>query len=145
MPDATVPFFSLDREFAAHREAQLELLEQTLSHGKVLQGEEVGGLERQVAALSGRRYGVAVGSCTDALYFSLVAAGIEPGDEVLVTDFSFVASASAIVRAGAVPVFVDIDETYNMDLGESRRTRYTQNKSPHLRSPVRADGRPGAG
>ncbi|NNF64826.1 MAG: DegT/DnrJ/EryC1/StrS family aminotransferase, partial [Acidimicrobiia bacterium] len=72
-----------------------------------------------VARLTGRRYAAAVGSGTDALFFSLRAAAVGPGDEVLVPDFSFVASASAIVRAGAVPVFVDIGDDFNLDLASA--------------------------
>ena len=59
---------------------------------------------------------MAVGSCTDALAFALAAAGVGPGDEVLVTSFSFVATASPILRVGAMPVFTDIGADFNMDL-----------------------------
>jgi dTDP-4-amino-4,6-dideoxygalactose transaminase len=69
-----------------------------------------------------------VNSCTDALCFALLAAGIGQGDEVLVTDFSFIASGSCIPLTGATPVFVDIDETYNtnLDLAEARVTKKTR-------------------
>jgi dTDP-4-amino-4,6-dideoxygalactose transaminase len=59
---------------------------------------------------------VAVNSCSDALYFAFVALGIGPGDEVLVPDFSFAATASSVLRTGAVPVYVDIDEHYELDM-----------------------------
>ncbi|MBI4645486.1 MAG: aminotransferase class I/II-fold pyridoxal phosphate-dependent enzyme, partial [Bacteroidia bacterium] len=72
--------------------------------------------------ISGRKYAVAVGSCTDALYFALQLAGIERGDEVLVTCFSYIASVSPILRVGAIPVFVDIDkESFMMDLNDLER------------------------
>ncbi|MEM9069826.1 MAG: DegT/DnrJ/EryC1/StrS family aminotransferase [Myxococcota bacterium] len=112
----TIPFAALDREFAETKEAQLAQFETTLSHGRVLQGPEVTALEEKVAGLVGRRHAVAVGSCTDGLFFGLRAAGVGPGDEVLVTALSFVASASSIVRAGATPVFCDIDDHCNLDL-----------------------------
>ena len=111
-----VPFFGVDREFAAHREVMLETVAAVLETGKVLQGEAVKRFETNVAAAAERQQAVAVGSCTDALFFALQAAGIGAGDEVLVTDFSFIASASCIVRAGATPVFVDVDDSYNLDL-----------------------------
>jgi dTDP-4-amino-4,6-dideoxygalactose transaminase len=67
--------------------------------------------------LAGRQYTVPVASATDALQFSLMAAGVGPGDEVLVSDFSWISSASCISYVGATPVFCDIDlETYTMSL-----------------------------
>jgi dTDP-4-amino-4,6-dideoxygalactose transaminase len=111
-----VPFFGLTREFAAHREPITSIIQETLAAGQALQGQAVVDLERRVASRAGRRHGVAVNSCTDALYFALVGAGLRPGDEVIVPDFSFVASASCVARLGAIPVFADIDETGNLDL-----------------------------
>jgi dTDP-4-amino-4,6-dideoxygalactose transaminase len=111
-----IPFFGATREFSAHSEEYMARIAEVLSTGQVLQGPDIVMLERRMAALVGRRHGVAVNSCTDALYFALLAAGVQPGDEVLVTDFSFIASASCIVRLQAVPIFVDIRNTYDMDL-----------------------------
>lgn len=115
----TVPFFALDREFADIETTIIERIHDVLAAGQVLQGPPVAALEEKVAGLTGRRFAVAVGSGTDALFFSLRAADIGPGDEVLVPDFSFVASASAIVRTGAVPVFVDVGHDFNMDLAHA--------------------------
>ena len=81
-----------------------------LRSGKVLQGEAVAAFEAEVAAVAGRRFAVAVGSGTDAVSFALIAAEIGPGDEVLCPDVSFVASALAIARTGAEPVFVDVEQ-----------------------------------
>jgi dTDP-4-amino-4,6-dideoxygalactose transaminase len=125
---AAVPFFALDREFETLREPILEAVEEVLRSGQLLQGPWVAELEGELAALAGRRHVVALSSCTDALYFALVALGIEPGDEVLVPDFSFAATASSVLRAGAVPVYVDVDASYELDLGHaaalvSRRTK----------------------
>jgi dTDP-4-amino-4,6-dideoxygalactose transaminase len=113
---AQVPFFGVEREFAALRSEMMERIGGVLASGQVLQGPEVAALEERVAGLTGRRHAVAVNSCTDALFFALQAAGVGEGDEVLVPDFSFVASASAILRAGATPVFVDIGNDFNLDL-----------------------------
>jgi len=116
MAKESIPFFGVAREFAAYRHEILARIEDVLSSGQVLQGKPIADFENRVASLIDRKHAIAVGSCTDALYFALLAAGIRPGDEVLVTDFSFIASASCIARLGAVPVFVDVDNTYNMDL-----------------------------
>jgi len=79
-------------------------------------GPEVEALEREIAALTGAACAVGCASGTEALWLALVAAGVTPGDSVITTAFSFFASASAIVRAGATPVFVDVDPgTLNLD------------------------------
>ncbi len=114
-----VPYFALDREFETLREPMLERIEEVLRSGQLLQGPAIAELESELASLTGRRYAVAVNSCTDALYFAFAALGIEPGDEVLVPDFSFAATASSVLRAGAVPVYVDIDDDYDMDLAHA--------------------------
>lgn len=121
MAGERIPFFGVAREYAACGAELLPIVERTLVSGGLLQGADVAGLEAELAAYCGRKHAVAVGSCTDALFFSLVGAGVEPGDEVLVPDFSFVASASCIVRAGGIPVFCDVDAWGNMDLDDAAR------------------------
>lgn len=112
----SIPFFGVAREFAACRHEIISRIEEVLESGQVLQGRPISALENKLASLVGRKHAVTTNSCTDALYFALLAADIHAGDEVLVPDFSFIASASCISRLGAVPVFVDVNENYNMDL-----------------------------
>jgi dTDP-4-amino-4,6-dideoxygalactose transaminase len=84
--------------------------------GWLTQGERVEEFENSVARYVGSDHAVAVSNCTSALHLALVAAGIGPGDEVICPSFTFIATANAIVHAGARPVFVDIEpRTYNMD------------------------------
>lgn len=109
-----VPFFGLDRQYATHRSEFLDIADKIWSSGKVLQGEQVARFEKAIADLCHRNHAVALGSCTDALYFALQANKVGPGDEVLITPFSFSASLSPIVHVGAQPVFVDIDWNYFM-------------------------------
>jgi len=125
----TIPFLPIDREFAANRDAYLEIVERTFAEGWLLQGPETETLERNVARFCQRRHAVAVGSCTDALFFALDAAGVRPGDDVLVTDFSFIATASAILRVGARPVFVDIGQDRHMDLDDAKRRLTAQSRA----------------
>lgn len=88
----------------------------TLRSGRLSIGPMVEQFEQLVAARSECRYGVAVNSGTSGLHLVLLSLGIGPGDEVVTTPFSFVASANCILMVGATPVFVDIDPvTLNMD------------------------------
>ncbi len=84
--------------------------------GWLSQGERVQEFERAVASYVGAKHAIAATNCTTALHLALLVAGVGPGDEVICPSFSFIATANAIVHAGATPVFVDIEpDTYNMD------------------------------
>jgi dTDP-4-amino-4,6-dideoxygalactose transaminase len=126
---ATVPYFALDREFEALREPILERVEQVFRSGQLLQGPWLRELEGALAALTGRRHAVAVNSCTDALYFAFAALGIGAGDEVLVPDFSFAATASSVLRTGASPVYVDIGDDYELNLEHAATLLSAQTKA----------------
>jgi dTDP-4-amino-4,6-dideoxygalactose transaminase len=96
----------------AERQAVLEVLES----GMLVQGPRTAALEARFAAACSSRHAVATSSGTSALHVALLAHGIGPGDEVITTPFTFIASANSIVYVGARPVFVDIEEdTFNID------------------------------
>ena len=112
-----VAFQAVSREHQTFSEEIRHAFNLVLASGRMLQSAEISQLENQLAVRCNRRFAVAVGSCTDALFFALRASEVQAGDEVLVTDFSFGASATCIRRLGAVPRFVDIDpQTCLMDL-----------------------------
>src|SRR5579862_6044612 len=82
-------------------------------------GPKIVEFERECARRAGRRHGVGVSSGTAGLHLAMLAAGIKPGDEVITTPFSFVASANCILYVDAKPVFVDIDpKTLNIDVSQ---------------------------
>jgi dTDP-4-amino-4,6-dideoxygalactose transaminase len=112
----SVPLLDLRREYAHIREEVLAAIARVCDSQSFILGPEVEALEQEIAALTGSAWAVGCSSGTEALWLALVAAGVKPGDSVITTTFSFFASASAIVRAGATPVFVDVDPgTLNLD------------------------------
>jgi len=111
-----VPLLDLKRQYEPIKKRLDDAVLKVLDHGRFILGPEVAELEAKVAVFSGTKYGIGVASGTDALLLSLRAAGVGPGDEVIVPDYSFFASSGVISRLGATPVFVDIEEdTYNLD------------------------------
>jgi dTDP-4-amino-4,6-dideoxygalactose transaminase len=114
-----IPQIDLARQHAALRAELLTAAERVLSSCRFILGPEVQALEGEIAGLCGARHAIGVNSGTDALLLALKGLGVGPGDEVITSAFSFVASASTIVLAGARPVFVDVDPaTFNLDPGQ---------------------------
>jgi perosamine synthetase len=114
-------------------EEELAEVAAVLESGILTQGPKVAELERMVAELVGVPHAFATTSATTALHLSLVAAGVGPGDEVLVPDFTFPATANVVVQQGAVPILVDIDlETFALDPAdlEARITPLTKAVMP---------------
>ncbi len=98
------------------QESDIELVVRTLGSGRLSIGSMQARFEEMVAAVAGVRNGVACSSGTAGLHMLLAAMGVGPGDEVITTPFSFIASANCILYVGATPVFVDIDpKSLNMD------------------------------
>jgi dTDP-4-amino-4,6-dideoxygalactose transaminase len=111
-----IPLLDLRRQYEQIREEVLAAVERVCASQHFVLGSEVEALEHEIAAFTGASAAVGCASGTDALWLALLAVEVQPGDAVITTAFSFFASASAIVRAGARPVLVDINpETLNLD------------------------------
>jgi len=119
-PDA-VPMLDLQRQYEQIRSEVLQAVGRVCASQHYVLGPEVEQFEREVADFCGAREAVGCSSGTDALWLALAAAGVHTGDLVITTPFSFFASASAIVRTGARPVFADIEPgTFNLDPAKVR-------------------------
>jgi len=111
-----IPLLDLQAQYAAIRGEIETAVSSVLESSQFILGEEVNKLEEEVASFCGTKFAVGVASGTDALLLSLKVLGIGSGDEVITTPYTFFATASSISRAGAKPVFIDIDpRTYNLD------------------------------
>ena len=116
-----------------------------LASGRYVLGPEGEALERELAAFTGAKHVVGVNSGTDALHLALVAAGIGPGDEVIVPGFTFFATAEAVSYVGATPVFADIERAHVQSRRAiGARTHHVKDTRAHRRSPVRAVRRAGS-
>ncbi len=105
----------LTRPFLGDKQSLMNLLEEVLDSGFLVQGKYVAQFEQQVAAYLGVKHAIAVSSGTAALHLSLLALGIGPGDEVIVPAYTFPATANVVELVGAKPVLVDVDlDTYNL-------------------------------
>ena len=112
------PFLDLRAQFATIGDEVMQAVTRVMESQHFILGPEVQALESEIAAFVGVRSAVGCASGSDALLLALLVLNIGPGDEVITTPFTFVATAGAVARAGARPVFVDIEpETFNIDPG----------------------------
>jgi UDP-2-acetamido-2-deoxy-ribo-hexuluronate aminotransferase len=125
----SIPFIDLKAQYQALKPQIQTRIDAVLEHGQYIMGPEVKELEGKLATLTGAKYCITCASGTEALLMSLMALGIGPGDEIVTTPFTFVATAEVIVLLGAKPVFVDVEPdtgNINADLIEAAITPQTK-------------------
>lgn len=116
-----VTMLDLSEQYQDFREEMLNTIDEVLSSSRYILGDNVKKLEQDVAIYSNASHGIGVGNGSDAIHIALQAAGVGEGDEVITVPFTFFATAGSIVRAGATPIFIDIDPiTFNLDPKESK-------------------------
>jgi len=111
-----VPLLDMARQYEPLRDAIRAAIDRVCESGRFIMGPECQQFEQAVAAYCGARHAIACASGSDALLLALMALGVRPGDEIILPSYTFFATASAVTRLGAVPVFVDIElQTFNID------------------------------
>src|SRR4030042_3092806 len=112
----TIPILDLRAQYHSIKQEIDAAVGGVLEAGSFILGPNVKALEQEIARTCGCGYGIGMASGTDALRLAMDALQIGPGDEVITTPFTFVATANTVSRAGATPLFVDIDpRTFNID------------------------------
>ncbi|MFO0263490.1 MAG: DegT/DnrJ/EryC1/StrS family aminotransferase, partial [Planctomycetota bacterium] len=113
---SSVPLLDVKRDNEPLREEFIAALTRVLDSGQFIGGPDCQLLEQELASYCQTQFAVGCASGSDALLLALMAVGIEAGDEVILPSFTFFATASAVARLGARPVFCDIDrESFNLD------------------------------
>jgi len=125
-----VALLDLKRQYESIKDEIAEALKKVCDSGAFILGPEVKTLEQNLAQYSQTEYAIACASGSDALLLALMAINISPGDEVLVPSFTFFATASAVSRLGATPVFVDIDpQSYTMNPDDAKHKVTSRTKA----------------
>ena len=111
-----IDFANLQLQYQLYKDEIDSAMQDVLNKSNYIMGEEVTQLERTLEEFTDSEYAISCSSGTDALLLAMMALDIQPGDEIITTPFTFIATAETIALMGAIPVFVDIDEkTYNID------------------------------
>jgi UDP-2-acetamido-2-deoxy-ribo-hexuluronate aminotransferase len=124
-----IDFANLQYQYKLYKNEIDEAMSAVLNKSNYIMGEEITQLEKSLEEFTKAKYAISCSNGTDALLLAMMALDIKPGDEIITTPFTFIATAETIAFLGAVPVFVDIDEkTYNInpDLIEEKITNKTK-------------------
>lgn len=116
-----IPLVDLKAQYESIKDEVDEAISRTIINGQYILGPEVKAFEGEMAAYCQAKYASGVANGTEALLLALLACGVKPGDEVITTPFTFIATVETIIQSGARPVFVDIEPAaYNLDVSRIR-------------------------
>ena len=124
-----VPFLDLRVNDPALKKELIGRVEKILSHGRIVEGPEQEEFEKKFASEIGVKYALGVGSGSSALYLALFGLGVGSGDEVITTPFTWIITVNAIVATGAKPVFVDVQDDFNIDPDEIEKSIFMQRET----------------
>lgn len=110
-----IPFVNLGLQYSSLRHDILQRFDEISMSGEYVLGETLSRFESEFANYCGTRYALGVGNGTDALFMSMVGLGVNHGDEIITAPNSFIASAGTVGTLGAIPIFVDVLDDYNLD------------------------------
>jgi UDP-2-acetamido-2-deoxy-ribo-hexuluronate aminotransferase len=114
-----IDFANLKLAYQEHKKDFDSAINKVVSNASFIMGPHVSDLEDNLKEFTGAKYAISCSSGTDALLLAMMALNVQPGDEIITTPFTFIATAETIAFLGAVPVFVDVDETsYNIDISK---------------------------
>ena len=123
-------FIDLDKQYREYRDEINTAIQSVLDSGQFILGQAVSSLEETLSGFTGSKHAVGVSSGTDGLLLCLMAHDIGPGDEIITTPFTFIATAEVITMLGATPVFVDIEpDTYNISVKSIKEALEQQGKA----------------
>ena len=126
----SIPLVDLKKQYQSIKTEIDEAIQRVLDSQQFILGSEVSEFEKEISIYCNVKYAIGVSSGSDALLVALMALGIKPGDEIITSSYSFFATAGAIARLGAKPVFVDIEpESYNIDPNKIEELITSQTKA----------------
>jgi len=124
-----IPFMDLRISNTFEKEILSNTFQRLMDHGQYIMGKEVDNFEKKFAAYSNRKYCIGVSSGTDAIFIALRSLEIGPGDEVITTSLSWIATANAISMTGASPVFCDVDNDLNINIESLKKMMSEKTKA----------------
>ena len=122
MSDYKVPFVNFPAQYQKIKPEIDRAIESCLDRGAFILQKDVEEFEKSLAKFIGTKYAIGLNCGTDALFFSLLAAGIGPGDEVITVSETYIAPTSKIIHTGANPILVDVKDDFLMDMDEVEKS-----------------------
>ena len=124
-----IKFWSYEREYIKYKKTLLKRINKTILSGTTFFGNEISNFEKDFTKKNKSKYGIAVGSGTDALLISLKSIGVKTGDEIITVANTAIPTVSAIVNAGGTPKLVDVGDDYLIDVNKIQQSITSKTKA----------------